>query len=78
MILPTKEKIKINNKYLNHKLEKFTKHSNLDYKCDECNVVIYFSDGCYYDVDFSIDEDGDVDSESTLTCEQHIIKSIIE
>ena len=73
-----KEKFEIDENYLNHKLKLHTEYSKLDYKCEKCNIIIYFYEGHYYDVDFRYEEDGDVDMPSELTCEDHIIKNIIE
>lgn len=64
--------------YLNHKLIQFTKYCvKDDYKCLACGIEIYHerSDNTYW----IINNDGEAaDYSCELTCNEYIIKQIIE
>jgi hypothetical protein len=65
----------INLKYMNHELKLYY---NNDYKCIKCGISILIEpNDCSY---WFIDEDGEEDfnNECTITCEDFLIKKIIE
>lgn len=76
--------IKIDLHYKNHNLffyktlddgKKYENNKDFGYyKCEKCNNIIYFTrDGLYYIVNRY-----EITSNKELTCEEHLIKNIIE
>ncbi len=69
--------------HLKHNMELYTRYQpSHDYKCTKCGVVVWYSK--HNDLYFLIDKDGMTQYSGndrellTLTCEEYIIKGIIE
>ena len=65
--------------YLGHEVVLYTKHyKNGDYKCSKCGIVLYYNtnDRTYFIVNDS--EDDEVGPMCNITCDEQIIKNIIE
>jgi hypothetical protein len=78
---------KFNKNYLDHNFILYTKfYDECDYKCEKCDVIVFheLSDNDYYIVNivYPIDPDDEIESEADkllkLTCEECIIKNILE
>jgi hypothetical protein len=65
-------------KYLNHNLTEYSKydHYHFDYTCVVCGIVLYKRNDYTY---LLVEDDNVIDEFAcTLTCEEYMIKSIIE
>lgn len=67
----------MNKNYLGHSfILKETRYKNYyKYICERCNVAIYYESPGHYDLD---EDEGEVFEQLELTCEEIIIKNIIE
>jgi hypothetical protein len=66
--------------YLGHKLKPYYDiYPEYDYKCEICNIILFINiQDKYHQANYCICSGDSIDDKCTLTCEEYIIKSIIE
>lgn len=72
-----------NRYYLNHKFIEYDGFGLSDFVCEKCNMIIYHSkDILKFSEKYCIIRDdgqnGEIDDMPNITCEEYIIKNIIE
>ena len=70
----------IDKNYLGHKLEHYTYfYPHYDFKCEKCNIILYYNEQDKYQYNLC---DGNclvnLGPKCNLTCDEYIIKNIIE